>query len=222
MLNIKHPRLLETITVICMGLIVLYGCSGNDPSKVESNGLVTHDGTNMNLEFTAPNMISVLAIPDLSARATLDGTEDYNLFVNPSTNAVSGTITNVSIGSHSLEVIYYVTMSSVEVILCSFSTQLNVVAGQSTQITILDDDLDRNMDNDGDGYTNLAEVRLGTNPLSRFDFPATSNPIIMAGDGMTQTSSSTNFTVKQTIGSAIAGTAASSSYTVIVSYTGDD
>lgn len=222
MIDIKRQRTVVLFFIVWLGLVSLISCSDNDPGSTGSNGLVSHDGTNMTVKLTAPSTISALAISNLSARVVIDGAKEYYLYVNPNTNAVSGTISGVSTGSHNLEIIYFVMMSNIEVVLCNYSTQVNVVAGESTSVTILDVDLYRNFDNDEDGYTNLAEVRLGTNPLSNLDFPTIGSPLFVAGNGTIQTSSSENYTVKQIVGSAIAGTTSSDSYKIIVSFPGSD
>ena len=50
------------------------------------------------------------------------------------------------------------------------SQDVTVVAGQTTEVVFTSLDLDRNIDTDNDGFTNLAEVRADTdahNPSSR-------------------------------------------------------
>ena len=222
MIDIKLQRTVVLFFIAWLGLVSLLSCSGNDPGSTGNNGLVSHDGTNMIVKLSAPSSIAALAISNLSARVVIDGAREYDLYVNPTTNAVSGTISGVFTGNHDLEVIYFVMMSNIEVVLCNYSTQVNVVAGESTSVTILDAALNRNIDDDDDGYTNLAEVRLGTNPLSDLDFPVGGFPLIIAGNGMIQTSSSENYTVKQIVGAAIAGTTSSDSYKIIVSFAGSN
>jgi len=222
MIDIERQRTVVLFFVILFGLVSLISCGDNDPGSTGSNGFVSHDGTNMTVKLAAPSTIAALAISELSARVIIDGAKEYDLYVNPNTNAVSGTISGVSTGNHNLEIIYFVMMSNIELVLCNYSTQVNVVAGESTSVTILDVDLNRNFDNDDDSYTNLAEVRLGTNPLSNLDFPTSGFPQVVAGNGMIQTSSSANYTVKQIVGSTIAGTTESDSYKIIVSFPGSD
>jgi len=222
MIKIKRKRNALLMPLVWLGLVFLASCNANDPGSTGGSGLISHDGANMTVAFSSPDIISSLAIANLSAKLVLDGVSNHELNVDPITNAISGTITDVPIGSHVIEIIYFIMVSNREVILCQHSTQVDVVEGESTEVTLLDEDLDRNIDDDEDGHTNLAEVRSGTDPLSDLDFPTGGFPLIFAGNGTIQTSSSDNYTIKQIVGSTTAGSASSDSYDIVSSYIGSD
>jgi hypothetical protein len=207
--------------LLAISLALLAGQSCSDGSSTSQNsGGVSHDGTNMSIKMYAPPVIAALAITNLQAEAIIDENEPHSLTVDPLTNTISGTIPGVPVGMHDLQVRYFVSLSGNVVVLCTFSTQVDVVAGQSNPVTITDDDLIRNIDDDYDGYTNLAEVRSGTDPLSPYDFPGGGSPIVLAGGGIVQKTSSQSYTIRQIVGSAVAGNASSANYEVIVSYIG--
>ena len=222
MIKIIRKKKVVLIPFIWLGLVFLVSCSGNDPGTTGGSGLIEHDGANMNVAFSSPDAISTLAIANLRAQLILDGTREYELNVDPTTNAIDGTVANVSIGNHDIEIIYFVIVSGEVVILCRHSTQVDVVEGQSTTVALLDEDLDRNIDDDEDGHTNLAEVRSGTDPLSDLDFPSGGFPLIFAGNGSIQTSSSENYTIKQIVGSTTVGTVSSDNYMIVFSFVGSD
>ena len=219
MINSNRLKTALLLSGVCFTLVFLFSCSGNDSSSTASSGVVSHDGTNMSIRMYAPSAIAALAIDGLHAEAVVDGTV-HSLKVDSVTNTVSGTIERVPVGEHNLQVNYFVTLSEKPVVLCRFSTTVVVKAGQETPVTIPDEALDKNFDEDKDGYTNLAEVRSGTNPLSNLDFPGGGSPIVIAGGGITQTTTSQNYTIKQIVGSAVAGSASSASYEVIVPFVG--
>jgi hypothetical protein len=219
MMNPKHRGMALLLVSVCLAMVLPVSCSDN-PGAARSDGSVSHDGTNMTVKLSAPSTIAALAISNLQAEVTIDGTGTHPLDVDPITNAVSGTVAGVAAGTHDLQVTYFVVISGEDVILCTFTAQVTVTAGQSTSVPIPDEMLDRNHDKDNDGYTNLAEVRLGTDPLSPYDYPGGGSPLVICGNGTIQTASSENYTIKQVVGSAVAGTAVSDNYEVLVPFIG--
>jgi hypothetical protein len=154
-------------------IVVLTSCGEINSPSSDDQGSVSHDGTNMTLEFPVPRFLadSSSVIDSLEAQATIGGGSSHRLDVDPSTNQISGTITEVPSGTYDLLITYFVPSSGNNVVLCSHSTQVTVSTGQITYVTIFSTDIDRNVDDDHDGYTNLAEVRIGTNPLDPSDIP---------------------------------------------------
>lgn len=197
-------------------------CCGDNSSSSDDQGAVSHDGTNMTIDFPVPRYLAASAtvIDSLQSQATIDGGRPYDLNVDPVTNQISGTITGVASGTHDLVITYFVSIPGGDVVLCTYSTQVTVNPGQTTYVTILDRDLYRNIDDDQDGYTNLAEVRIGTDPLNAYDVPAGESPYVLCGNGTTEIVESTNFNIAAVVGSTVAGTAESINYMVIVSFTG--
>jgi hypothetical protein len=221
MTNTKHYRIILLLIIVCYVLIFVIACDG-DSASTKSDGSVWYDGTDVSVNLFTPTSIAALTIDNLYAQVTIDGTSTYPLNVDLITNEVSGTITGVSAGTHDLEITYYVILSGVNVVLCSSSTQVTVNTGQTSSVTIQDSDLDRNIDDDDDGYTNLAEVRIGTNPLSPLDVPGGGLPRVICGDGMIQKVSSGNYTIKLIVGSSMAESVSSTNYKAIVPYIGYD
>ena len=202
-------------------VVALTSC-GDISSSSDDQGSVSHDGTNLTLDFPVPAYLasSATVIDSLQAQATIDGGNPYDLDVDLDNNRISGSITGVASGTHDLVITYLVSTPGGDVVLCTYSTQVTVTPGQTTYVTILDVDLDRNIDDDQGGYTNLAEVRIGTDPLDASDVPAGESPYVLCGNGATIMVSSTNFNLTAVVGSAVAGKASSTNYTVIVSFSG--
>lgn len=196
---------------------VLTSCGDINSSSSDHQGLVSHDGTNLALEFPLPRYLAYFAsIDSLQAQAIIDEGNPYPLMVDQNTNQISGTITGVPSGDHDLIINYFISTAGGKVILCKYSTQVTVNAGKSTYVEILDKDLDRNLDDDHDGYTNLAEVRIKTDPLDASDIPAGESPFVICGNGRTQNLSSANFHIEAVVGSTLAGTTSSHNYRVII------
>ncbi len=208
-------RLIFSVFSILFVVVALTSCGDTD-----GQGSVSHDGTNLTIDFPVPKFLAYSAINLLQAQATIDGGSPHALTVDPGTNQISGTITGVSSGTHDLVMTYFVSTSGGDVVLCTYSTQVTVNPGQTTYVAILDTDLDRNIDDDQDGYTNLAEVRIGTDPLDDSDFPAGDPPYVLCGNGITEIVSSANFNLTVVVGSAVAGTTSSNNYRVIVTFAG--
>ncbi len=213
-------KFIVSIFFILFVIIAITSCGDIDSLSSDGQGSVSHDGTNLAIDFPVPEFLRAPTNNSLQAQATIDGGNPYSLDVDPDTNQVSGTITEVSLGDHDLVLTYFVSISGSDVVLCTYSTQVNVNPGQTTTLTIADTDLDRNIDDDQDGYTNLAEVRIGTDPLDDSDFPAGDPPYVLCGNGTTGIVSSANFNLTAIVSPSVAGTASSTNYRVIVSFNG--
>jgi len=166
----------KIVSYILFFLIVIAGC---DKQQTDT---VRYDGKNMQVNLTLPQPLAGAPIADLRAFATLDGGARHDLAVDPITNTVSGEITDVAAGTHELLITYYVVRSQLETILATVTKSVSVSAGTSTTVTVADNDLERNIDTDGDGFTNLAEVRSNTDPHDDADSPS-SPPIYAVGHG---------------------------------------
>jgi len=105
-------------------------------------------------------------ITGLSATLEITGIGTYPMTVNAD-DTVSTTVAGITPGLRTFTVTYY----AQSVILARVSRIANVVAGQNIAITFTPQELDRNFDDDFDGWVNLAEVLWGSEPLL-----ATSNP----------------------------------------------
>lgn len=203
-------------------VVALTSCgSGDITSRSSEQGSVSHDGTNLNVDFAVPKFLA-LSSNSLMARATIDNGSPHPLTVNLNTSQISGAITGVPSGNHILEIQYFVSIQDGDVfrdvILCEYSTEVYVWPGQAKIVNIQDTDLDRNIDDDFDYFTNLAEVKVGTNPFLSASVPGES-PYIMCGNGITNLVSSPNFNLAIVVGSAFAGTVESANYKIIFSGT---
>ena len=131
---------------------------------------VDHDGDNLNVSFMRPTALGDPLIPGLRAEVNLDGRRTVELSVSEVDNTISGQINNVVPGDHVLVIHYFVVLGEV-VTLATVTTNVAVASGQVSEIIITDADLNRDFDNDADGFTNLVEVRSGTDPNDITDFP---------------------------------------------------
>jgi hypothetical protein len=220
MVDKKIKKFIVPVLSIFFSIVALSSCGDFNSSSSDAQGLVSHDGSNLSVDFTVPHFLTFAVIAGLQCHATIDGGAPHPLTVDPVTNAASGTISSVSAGNHVLGLKYFVSILGVDVILCKYSGPVTVYANQTTTVTVLDTDLDRNIDDDQDGYTNLAEVRVGTDPLDPADFPAGESPYVLCGNGTTGFASSADYNASVVVGSTVAGSASSTDYWVIVTYSG--
>lgn len=204
---------------ILLIIISLSACSDSSSSS-GSQGTITQDGKDLNLSFSAPRFLAAALITGLECYATLNDGTHHPLAVDPLTNAVSGTIKKVDPGTYVLGVTYFKFSSGHNITLCTYSTSITVIANQTTTVTILDTEMNRNHDDDQDGYTNLAEIRIGTDALDSNDFPAGESPLVSCGNGTTNQVSSADYTASVVVGSSVAGSSSSTDYRLIITHTG--
>jgi len=189
-------------------IVILTACENSNQDSSAQNAQKT-----IQLRFAVPQSFTGPLISQLQAKVALDGGVATALTVNAD-NTISGQIANVPAGSHTMVVTYYVMIGSSEVDLATVSKSLSVSKGQTTTVTIADSDLNRNIDSDGDNFTNLTEVRMGFDALNRLDKPAGDPPTTALGNGVFSEVASTNYDINATIGEPINGASASTSFSV--------
>ncbi len=163
-----------SVLLYCILTIILLSCgTETSSSKNDIHGTVHPDGNGLAMVFASPGDLANTLIGGymLQAEATVNG-ETYPLDVHPDTNEISGTIPDISAGTHSIQVTYFISTTE-KIILCTFSKDVTVTAGQQSDVIIGDSDLNRNYHNDTDGYTNLDEIKENTDPLNSDDYPTT-------------------------------------------------
>ncbi|MFV2055232.1 MAG: thrombospondin type 3 repeat-containing protein [Thiohalomonadales bacterium] len=214
MMLIKRKNIRQLIFTLIVG-IPLFLTSCTDSSSTNPNQ-ASHDGKNLNVTLTVPGYLAAGLIKnlELQAKAILNDGVPFILNVN-SDNTISGTLTNISPGNYQLKVIYFVNVASIDTNLAIYTTNVTVVNGQTTEVVISDAGLNRGMDDDVDGYTNLAEVRIGTNPHNSSDRPAGESPLFTLASGSVGEVSSNSFSSKFSLGEAINGVATSTNFSII-------
>ena len=85
-------------------------------------------------------------------------------------------------------------------------------------MTVTSGDLDRNIDDDGDGYTNLAEVRINTDPHDRYSTPGTT-PGFTVGHGSYADTTAASYSMKSIAGETFNGTTTSTNFQVTAGFT---
>lgn len=200
-------------TVLTIGalLLLLSACSKETDS-------VSYDGYDLAMNIGLPQALTSPVIPELKAYVSLNGTKRTELSVNTLDNTVSGKISNVAEGTYTLKLVYYKIIALEEVQLAIFSKKITVRSGQSTNVSVASNDLDRNIDSDGDGYTNLAEVRLGTDPRLSSDVPGVPLGFSIA-QGSFASATSTGFSLSSIVGESMVGENYSTNYQLVSGFT---
>ena len=208
---IQQPKVKTTTRLlICFIISLLFACS----SANDDSGKVTHDGKNLLVNLATPAALIGPLIQELKANIVIDNASPIELLVNPD-NTISGTISNVTPGEYDLLITYYVVLSSLQTPLAIVKKSITVVAGASTQVTIADGDLDKNIDADGDGYTNLAELNIGTDPHNKNELPGGELILFTVANGSYGHSVSSNNEMKSRVGEPLNGVKKSTNYTVV-------
>lgn len=198
-------------------VMLLSGCT----SKTETN-TVQHDGQNLAVKFALPLALSELSIDGLSANVLLkkEGSSDspvpIEMDVDTINNTVSKEIRDVETGTYQLIITYFVFESQIQVNLAVVViNDVNVIENGITVVDVNDLDLNRNIDDDGDGYTNLAEIRIGTLALDKFSSPGGESPLFVVSNGSFGQSASDNYKIKHSLGDSVRGTSQSTNYTIV-------
>lgn len=111
----------------------------------------------------------VLTPGELTAEVVVDGGSPTALDVDLDNKKVSGTIEDLSEGDHTFVVNYYIN----NVLVASGEQTAFIQAGTNTTVAIPSI---RYPDSDGDGFTNLAELESGTDPLLASSRPPSEFP----------------------------------------------
>jgi len=188
-------------------------------SSEDNNGNVTHDGKNLLVHFTTPKALIGPLIIDLKANVAVGDASPIDLIVNPD-NTISGTINNVSPGNYDLVITYYVVLNFLQTSLATVTKQITVVAGAVTSVMIDDNDLNKNIDSDKDGYTNLSELNIGTDPNDKNDAPKGELLLYSLangsfGEGVSSGKNSNRFNIKSRLGEPLNGTKKSSRFALV-------
>lgn len=204
----SNVNIIMDIKLIVVLALLLSGCS---PNSSDTDSLVIqHDGSDMAVSFPVPKALNRELVGDLRAQASIDG-KTTELDVNPD-NTVSGEIHDVKTGTHQLFITYFVLESGLQVNLAVATKDVNVVANNITTVTLSDTDLNRNFDDDLDGYTNLAEIRIGTLALDKFDSPGGESPLYVVSNGSFGQTQSTSYNIKSVLGDSVSDINLSTNY----------
>jgi len=148
-------------------------------------------------------------VPDMSATLEIAGMETYTMTVNAD-YTVSAMVEGITPGLHTITATYY----SDDIVLAKASKFVDFVAGQDVSITLTSEDIDQNFDDDFDGWTNLAEILWGSEPLFATSSPPSESPeVVLSATGGQAISAS--YTLQDTLGEAVGtDTGSSLNYTL--------
>ncbi|MBI3610169.1 MAG: hypothetical protein HY204_05650 [Nitrospirae bacterium] len=180
-----------TVGLLWAFLLFLTACAqGGDP---QPGGQGIASGNDFSVPL--PLRLQIIVTGTLTAEIVVDGGTPAPLTV--SATSVTGTINNLSVGSHTFVINYFVN----GVIVATANTNATITAGGTTAITFASNAITY-PDSDGDGFTNLAEVEIGTDWKNAASLPP--------GEGPRH---STNYAMNDVMGIPPAvGDASSSSY----------
>jgi hypothetical protein len=164
-------RLLLSLSVVLA--LVIVGCG----SGSTSNTPTTTGPSGEDFSTAIPLLLqshTVAGSPNvLSATVSVDGGTPTTLSVNLTTRTVSGQIDQLSAGTHTFVITYTITRANVSVNVATATTSATIAAGATTPVAF---GVPRYFDDDTDGFTNLAEVEIGTNPNLASSRPASEIP----------------------------------------------
>ena len=171
-------------------LVVLAGFLSGCFSSSSNN---TGSSSGTEVQFSALGV----DITGLSATLDITGMGSYPMTVNAD-NTVAASIGGITPGLRTFTVTYFA--NGVE--LASVSKIANVVAGQNVSISFTAQEIDRNFDDDYDGWTNLAEVLWGTEPTLATSSPPSEDPVFVMDTTGGQLASA-SYTLQDTLGEGV-------------------
>jgi len=189
-------------------LIILSSCGGSDPEPPTDPD--PDPTTNLNINYSAPLALTANPIPNLQAKVSIKNT-DYNINVNTD-NSITDTISNIPAGEVTIDVEYFVTISSHQIIVLQASQDIDIANGVTTTITLAGANINRNFDSDTDGYTNLAEIRIGTDALNYSDTPQGENPAFSFANNISSKTTSVNFKINSQIAGPLGSRSTSTNF----------
>ncbi len=206
------------LTLVFFGTsISLTGC--NEFSSDGQTNVAQHDGQDLFVNFALPRALTGLPVEGLQAQVSIDGGIPTALFVDPDDNTASETIEEVPAGNRQLIITYFVLESGVPVELATAQKIVDVVPNAVTRVEFAEVDLNRNIDTDRDGYTNLSEVRLGTSTIDKFDSPAGGSPLFVVSNGSFAQTESDTYLMKHVVGTSAGGSSESINYIIVSGFT---
>ena len=207
----KFVSMKMILPLLC--ILFLFGCSSSDSTPDAENGTsITSNGSKMQLSLEAPDFFTPDLVSQLNVRAsspTINGGTPA-IFDKSTDNRFSKTISNVPDGSHTLLIEYYV--GPEDIVVANVSQDMTFTEGQTTDYIVEDSDLNRDIDDDNDGYTNLAELKIGTDAADSSSAPKGPSPLFTVASTSFANSSSTSFKVSASVGENVSGTSSSTSY----------
>lgn len=180
---------------ICLLLLLLTGCGSESTSAV--NGNIETVGNDIRLNLVMHRLANVA--DGATALLTPGG---YNTALTISGNTVSGSISGVSPGTYTLSIVYTtggITIATVT------KDSISVSAGSTSSVAVLESDIFTDIDNDNDGFSNLAEVRIGTDPDDEVNRPDGGSPAFSAGSGAFGTATTSRHEFSIIVGDAWTG-----------------
>ena len=188
MMNIGISKI-RLLSILAISSGMLAGCIGEAPESAAT-------GTQT---LTTEIQMSGLGVDIAGLSATLEiaGMGTYPMTVNAD-NTVSVTVEGISPGFRTFSVTYYAN----GVVLAAASKIAYAASGQNISILVTPQEMDRNFDDDFDGWVNLAEVIWGSEPLLASSTPPSDDPryVMNASGGETVSAS---YTLQDSVGEAV-------------------
>jgi len=191
-----ESKIYHLIGFFLLSLFLLSGC-GNGKSKGDNS---PSEGEILLLDFSMPMSLSVAT--DRAIAVLSPGDESTSLNITGDT--VGGTISNIAPGTYTLTITYSDSFTATTLATIT-KENITVVAGKTTSLTILDSELNTDIDDDFDGFSNLAEVLINTDPDSNLSVPDGGSPAFLAGSSVFSSSSTSDYSFKIIAGEAVAG-----------------
>jgi hypothetical protein len=173
---------------ICLLLLLLTGCGSGSTSAT----------SDMKLDLVMPKGLALVA--DGATASLTPGGKNTDLSI--SGNTASGSILGVLPGTYTLTIIYSAGTITIATVT---KGSISVTAGSTPIVVVLESEIFTDIDNDNDGFSNLAEVRIGTNPEDDVNLPDGGSPAFSAGNGSFTTATTSSYEFSIIVGDVVAG-----------------
>ncbi len=173
----------KTLRLICSTcfILALVACGNNDDTVANAEILSTGDSTAKAIA-KMPGFIQILALPDdgqLLAWVTIDDGTRTQMQTDISTGTSSASISGLSKSIHSVLIEFELSDGTDTVLLATATGDVDLTSGNGN-LSFADSDYTSTgigFDDDDDGFSNLTEIIVGTDPIDAGDKP--DNPCIL-------------------------------------------
>lgn len=192
-------------------VILLSACGGSSggghakqQTKKDTSNVV---GAQRGVTTPAPDVEGV------TSYLVIEGVGEFPMTVNQE-GELEANIPDLSPGAYTLNIVH----EKDGITLASSSDEVSIIQDEVLSLYIAPESFNQNFDDDNDGWVNLSELKLGTDPIDPFSEPDPAQPHLNLGSSSAGTSESPTFSMQSKLGDAVGGQSKSTTYQITTGF----